>query len=70
MYLGKAEAVYIAGFDKQSVIDDAKKYCAENEGWMVWNDVSEKKKWLGWFKWKTEYRIDLYKPIDYEIIRK
>ncbi len=70
MYLGKAETIVISGFDKQNVIDGAKKYCDNNEGWMLCSDVYETRKRLGWFKWKTEYKIDLYKPIDFEIIKK
>lgn len=70
MYLGKAESVSISGLDKQAVSDGAKKYCDDNEGWMLWSNIYSTKKWLGWFKWKTEYKIDLYKPIDFEIRRK
>ena len=69
MYIGQAQSTYITGFYRQTVIDEANKYCKDNEGWMIWRDIYSTKKWLGWFKWKTEYRIDLYKPIDYEIRR-
>lgn len=69
MYLGKALQVTISGFDEQAVIDGAKQYCDENEGWMHWSSVYENKKWMGWFKWKTEYKIELYKPLDYKITR-
>ncbi len=69
MYLGKALQICISGLDKKSVIDEAKKYCIENEGWMIWNNLYKESTWLGWFKWVKEYKIDLYKPIDFKVER-
>lgn len=68
MYLGKALQVSITGFDRQAVIDGAANYCKENN-YMIWRDINSHKKWMGWFTWKDEYKIELYKPIDYEINR-
>ena len=65
MYLGKALYVCISGFDKQSVIDGADKYCKEN-GYQIWNNVYKE---FRLFKWKHEYKIDLYKPIDFKVVR-
>lgn len=65
MYLGKALRVCISGFDKQSVIDGAKEYCNKN-GYKIWVDVYKE---FRLFKWKWEYIIELYKPIDFEVIK-
>jgi len=67
MYLGKASMITIASFDKQLVIDGAKEYCEKNEGWMIWNNVYSESKWKRWFTWQKEYKIDLYKPIDFAV---
>ena len=65
MYLGKALAVCVSGYDKQAVINEAEKYCKEND-YKIWNNVYRE---FRLFKWKWEYKIDLYKPIDFEVRR-
>jgi len=65
MYLGKALQVDVSGYDKQSVIDEAKKYCEAND-FQEWNKLHrEFKIWV----WKYKYKIVLYKPIDFKVER-
>jgi len=66
MKLGKALAATVSGSDRQSVIDTAKEYC-QKEGYEMWSNVYREFKLL---KWKWIYKIDLVKPIDFEIKRK
>ena len=54
MYLGKAEAICISGFYKQSVIDAARKYLLEHDGFSIWKDIYFDYKWMGWLTWKKE----------------
>jgi len=63
MFLGKALAVTISGYDKDAVKEEADKYCAEN-GYHYWTNVYRE---FRLFKWKWEYKIELYKPIDFKI---
>lgn len=63
MYLGKALFVCISGYNKQSVIDGAEKYCQEH-GFKIWNNVY---KGFRLFKWKWEYKVDLYQPLDFKV---
>jgi len=55
----------LSGYNKQSVIDAGDSYCKENEGWKIWSKTYSE---FHLFKFKWEYKIDLYKP-NFQIIR-
>jgi len=66
MYLGKALSIKISSFDIPALKKAAKDYCEQND-FQVWNDVYKKKFHL--FKWMWEYEIELYKPLDYKVVK-
>ena len=63
MYLGKALQVTISGDDKKSLKEAADSYCKEN-GFLYCSNIYRE---FHLFQWKWEYKVDLYKPIDFKI---
>ena len=63
MKLGKALMLCVSESDKKTVINKAIEIC-EKEGYQIWYDTYRVFKFL---KWKFEYKINLYKPLDFKI---
>ena len=63
MFVGKALKVTISGYDKEQVKLAADRYCEEND----YEYFTKIYRTFRLFLWKWEYRVDLYKPIDFKI---
>ena len=63
MKIGTANIVTISSYNKDSVIEMSLKFCQDN-GYQQWRDIYKE---FDLFRFKWKYKIDLIKPLDFEI---